>query len=125
MDSHRIDEATGAATWVGDLGVDVSELGLAFDDDGVLWMATKSPPELFRVDTTTGAASSVGPLGVETVDALAWDGHTLYALKTGDPSDLLTIDRSSGAASLVGPLKSMSVTFESGLTADKRGGCGG
>ena len=117
---YQVDVASGSATLIGNLGVGVSEMGLAFDHTGVLWMVAWPSSYLYRVNTTTGAATAVGSLGVTGLDALAWDGSDLYALQPSG-SSLYSIDRTTGAASLVGPLVNVSLSAQSGLTADSRG----
>jgi len=118
---YRVDASTGAATLIGSLGVDVREPGLAIEHTGVLWMLAGYPCSLYRVDTTTGAASVVGSLGSCTFNSLAWDGSDLYALRAGSSSSLYIIDRTTGAATQVGPLVNVSLSAQSGMTADPRG----
>ena len=114
-----IDPSDGMATEVGDLGVSIIDLGLTFDPDGNLWMATEVPGKFYSIDKTTGAATEVGSLVVLGVTALAAasDG-TIYGL---DPAydDLVTIDPATGEATAVGPL---GISVEnSGLDFDANG----
>jgi Zn-dependent metalloprotease/streptogramin lyase len=116
---YQVDVSTGEATLIGTLGVYVSEMGLAFDDSGALWMVAGSSGSLYQVDPATGAATEVGLLGVSGLDSLAWDGSDLYALQTYFDT-LYRIDRISGAATPIGPLLNVSLSAQSGLTADAR-----
>ncbi len=119
---YRIELATGVASLVGRFGVAASKVGLAFDDSGTLWMVAKSPSNLYRIDRVSGAATLVGGLGVGGIDALAWDGHALYALRSRTSSPQLhTIDRETGLASLVGPLVNLSISQQAGLSVDPQG----
>jgi Zn-dependent metalloprotease len=118
---YRIDVATGAATLVGGLNVGVSSVGLAFDDIGTLWMVSWTSSSLYQVDLATGAATAMGSLGVSELDSLAWDGGGLYALQSHYGSNLYRIDRTTGAATLVGPLVNVSLSAQTGLTADALG----
>ncbi len=101
-----IDPATGVGTAVGPLGVVVSDVGLTFDCDGNLWMATGSDasnpndPSFYRVDRASGAATEVGPQG-RPVSGLAANRNLVFGV--GDGS-LVTIDTSTGAATQVGSL---------------------
>jgi hypothetical protein len=108
------DVATGACQSVGSLGVDITDTGLAFANDGNLYMSTdapKNPIRFYRIDPRTGMASSVGVQGRE-VTGLAADQTGLYGLG-GDGTDVLvTVDPASGAATVVGPLQH--VTLQDG-----------
>ncbi len=77
---YSIDPASGEATRIGPLnaGIVVDDVGLDFDEDGILW-ATLDPEPLgtgasrvARIDLETGAATLVATLNVNTgVEALA------------------------------------------------------
>jgi hypothetical protein len=123
---YRVSVTTGVATRVGPLGVNVSEVGLAFDGNGVLWMVDVASKSLYRIDTATGAAALVGPLGKGRLNALAWDGSDLYALRSQNrsgskKSELYRVDRATGGSTLVGLLAHVVVPFECGMTTDERG----
>jgi streptogramin lyase len=113
---YRIDPRTGAITAIGSLGVNASDVGAAFDEDGVLWMV--SGFTFYRIDVASGRATPVGTTGV-SLESLAWDGEALYGL--GNQADsLYRVDRATGAATLVGPLETFAIG-SSGLAADSRG----
>jgi len=86
-----IDLLTGAATTVGALGVDVFDVGLAFDAAGNLYLTSdsfidNSNPSLYSVDPSTGAASAIGTgTGTSGIVGLAFDqaGVTGLAGLTG------------------------------------------
>lgn len=113
---YAVDLATGAAISIIRFGPSLSRAGMAFDDDGTLWIAYGST-QLRRLDPEGSDVTYVGPFGA-SVDALAWDGSQLWG--TGPQSnDLYRIDRSSGVATRVGPLN---LTIgAAGLTTDSRG----
>ena len=92
----RIDHLKGGGEIVGPLGVDVSDgnLGLAFDDDGRLWMSAYvfgRGHELYELDPEAGTARLVGPLDERASGGLTMrDGELL-----GMGYQLFTIDRTT------------------------------
>ena len=119
-DLYTIDRTTGAASLVGSFGfgqADIQNTGLAFRDDGTLFMVVDDfddgvtdQDNLYTVDTTTGLATLVGTLfGTPFADdpeitsiAFASDG-TLFAVDR-DLDALLTINPLTAEVSLVGTL---------------------
>lgn len=75
---YTIDQATGATTLVGSLGVGNSAVGgLAFAPDGSLYatlsdLAPASAARLYRLDKSTGVASFVGNVGFDSVSGIAF-----------------------------------------------------
>jgi hypothetical protein len=101
-----IDPATGAATVIGDTGLDnIYEGDLDFDPTtGVLYgiqdaANAPSPPRLlFTIDPSTGDATAVGDVGGRgDLSAMAFDSSgTLFVLNTSD-DELLTVNKSTAA----------------------------
>lgn len=105
---HRIDEITGAATFLGNLGGDVrglaingkNEMYAVFDGGG----GGSLPDDLYRIDLGTFAATLVGNTGRTGLQALAFDPKgQLYAWDVALSSSvggtgLNTLDTSTGVA---------------------------
>lgn len=106
---------TGACETVGSLGVDITDTGLTFANDGYLYMSTdapKDPIRFFRIDPGTGNATWIGDPGIE-ITGLAADPLAVYGLG-GDGKDVLVqVDTQTGVATTIGPLGS-SVTLQDG-----------
>ena len=107
---YRIDAATGASFFVGNLGIEGPD-GIAFDEDDVLYVTeTFDLANLYTVDVTTAVPTLVGSLTGLPVDehmtGLAFDpiDGTLYGSTGGSiqPDTIYTIDKSTGAVTLVG-----------------------
>lgn len=96
---------TGACTAVGPLGVDVTDTGLAFGPDGLLYMSTDAPnpPTLYRLNPATGLAIPVGPQG-QQVTGLAANRTDLFGLGGDGRNNLVRLNRVIGAATAIGPL---------------------
>lgn len=99
----EFDLATGAATRIGSLGIDIGSSGLAYDcTTQTLYGADTFEDRIFEIDVATGAARNERATAVpfEAV-GLEFDRVTgqLYA-STG--AALYTIDPTTGASSLVG-----------------------
>jgi hypothetical protein len=74
-DLFTINTVTGAATLVGATGLDVSNLGLAYDSNRLLYLNVADTNSLYRLNTTTGAATLVGdnnPAAALHIDGLAY-----------------------------------------------------
>lgn len=100
------DTATGACRQVGNLGVDITDTGLAFASDLQLYMSTdapKNPVRLYRVDPVTGAATLVGDQGQE-VTGLAGSVAGLFGLGGDGRSNLVRVDPVTGATAPIGSL---------------------
>ncbi len=96
-----IDPTTGAASFVVSLGgIDVR--GLSTGPNGQLYAvldaAFGSTDGLVRIDPATGAATSIGNTGLSCVQALAFDGTTLYAWC----GRLFTLNQSNGLSTPIG-----------------------
>lgn len=116
------DVKTGACETVGSLGVDVTDTGLSFADNGRLYMSTdapKNPLRFFEVDTKTGAASWIGNQGTE-VTGLAGNPVALYGLGGDGKDNLVIVDTVSGQATAVGPLETVTLQ-DGGLDFDRDG----
>jgi hypothetical protein len=99
------DTATGACTAVGPLGVPLLDSGLAWANDGHLYLSTDAPAPatLYRVDPATGAATPVGAQG-QPVTGLAADLSTIYGLGGDRTNNLTTLNPFDGFALPVGNL---------------------
>lgn len=100
------DVETGACRQVGNLGVDITDTGLAFGSDLQLYMSTdapKNPFVLYRVDAATGAATAIGEPGQE-ITGLAANIDGLFGLGGDSRSNLVQINPVTGAAEPIGPL---------------------
>lgn len=98
----------GKSKRIGPLGGDVFTTfnALAFDDDGVLYLAGGSA--LYTVDIKTGKAALVGEFGAAWFSDgdLSWIDDTLYATVNGSKGCLLaTIDVKTGKAKAVGYIR--------------------
>ncbi len=106
------DTATGACKSIGSLGVDVTDTGLAFANDGALYMSTDAPKKpsikLYQVDPATGVATLVGDQGRE-VTGLAANLTAIFGLGGDGTNSLVTIDPVSGAAAKIGDLGTVSL----------------
>lgn len=113
---------TGACETVGSLGVDITDTGLTFANDGSLYMSTdapKDPIRFFRLDPGTGNATWIGDPGLE-ITGLAANQLAIYGLG-GDGKDVLVqVDPTSGAASPIGPLQTVTLQ-DGGLDFDHDG----
>lgn len=113
---------TGACETVGSLGVDVTDTGLAFANDGNLYMSTdapKDPIRFFRLDPGTGNATWLGDPGVE-ITGLAANPLAIYGLG-GDGKDVLVqADPATGGAVTIGPLETVTLQ-DGGLDFDRDG----
>ena len=118
-----INTTTGAATLVGPLGVAVTDMGLAFDCAGNLFMSTDapSPEKLYRLNPATGAATEVGNQG-QDVTGLTARGATLFGLGGDGTNNLVTLNPTTGAATVVGPLTAPTLAVsDGGLDFDDSG----
>ena len=116
---YRIDPATLDYTAV-DFITPYNDAGLAFDEEGVMWMAASSA--LYQVDPTTAETTLIGSLGTTGIDSLVWDGSQLFGLNvTSNDNRFYSINRITGAATLIADLDGLPVALYSGLTSDRRG----
>jgi len=116
------DLQTGGCTTVGSLGVDITDTGLAFANDGRLLMSTdapKNPLRFFALDPTTGAAAWIGNQGTE-VTGLAGSLFGLYGLGGDGKDNLVIVDPATGKATPVGPLGTVTLQ-DGGLDFDRDG----
>ncbi len=108
----------GACAAVGPLGVDVTDTGLAFAQDGKLYMSTDVPKRLYQIDLVSGRADVVGDQGVQ-ITGLTGRYPTdacpsgLYGLEGdadpahGRPGRLHCLDTGRGAATAIGRLEAV------------------
>lgn len=103
---------TGACQSIGSLGVDVTDTGLAFANDGALYMSTDAPKrpsiKLYQIDPATGVATLVGDQGRE-VTGLAGNLTGVFGLGGDGTNSLVSIDPVSGAATKIGDLATVSL----------------
>lgn len=100
----RIDLATGAVTFVSDLGGRFNVQGLASNESqGVFYGIDVSESQLLTI-TTAGVITPVGDTGGADGRGLAYDdgAGVLYALDLSD--NLYTIDTLTGAGALIGEI---------------------
>ena len=103
------DITTGACQQVGNLGVDITDTGLAFGSDLQLYMSTdapKNPTLLYRVSTADGTATPVADQGQE-VTGLAANMTGLYGLGGDGRNNLVRINPANGEVTSIGPLKTV------------------
>jgi hypothetical protein len=109
-----LDPATGAATWVGNQGTEVT--GLAGDLFTLYGLGGDGKDNLVVVDLASGTTAPIGPLGAVTLQdgGLDFDRDgTLYGLNdlgpgsnaSGKPSQLFKIATQTGKATVVATLK--------------------
>ncbi len=118
----RCSLGNGSCTAVGAVGKTFKDTGLAFDNNGRLWMSTDEPgpPQtFFRINPNTGAGTPIGTQG-QKVTGLAFGGGVLYGLGGDYKDNLVTIDRSTGAATPVGLLGTVSLV-DGGIDFDGSG----
>lgn len=116
------DLKTGGCTTVGSLGLDITDTGLAFANDGRLFMSTdapKNPLRFFALDPGTGAAAWIGNQGTE-VTGLAGNFFGLYGLGGDGKDNLVTVDPATGKATPIGPLGTVTLQ-DGGLDFDRDG----
>ena len=119
---YTINTETARATLVGSLGVQIVQVGLSFDNNGVLYMVGgDNSGKLYTVDTSTGRANLVGAYNADHLDSLTWDGTQMWALASFGVSRLYSIDHNTAVTSGVGFLRTVSLSKQSGLTADRDG----
>lgn len=103
----RFDLSTGQAETVALLDIDLVDsipVGLAFTNDGRLWMMAyiDNAHTLFAVDPVSGHAEEMSEIELRFAGGLASIGDALYALG----HDLAIIDRNTGEPFPVGPSQS-------------------
>lgn len=115
------DVQSGTCTAVGPLGVDITDTGLAFGADGILYMSTDAPKpsKIYKLDPKTGAATLLGAQGQE-VTGLAADKTGLYGLGGDGRDNLVKIDTATGKATTIGALKTV-VLVDGGIDFDAGG----
>lgn len=116
------DLKTGGCTAVGNLGLDVTDTGLSFSNDGRLFMSTdapKNPLRFFALDPATGAATWIGNQGTE-VTGLAGNLFALYGIGGDGKDNLVIMDPATGKATPVGPLGAVTLQ-DGGLDFDRDG----
>ena len=104
------DTTTGDCTQVGNLGVNITDTGLAFADDLSLFLSTdapKSPTRFFKVSRFTGVATPIGDQGQE-VTGLAASPAGIFGLGGDGRDNLVRIDPATGAATEIGKLGTVS-----------------
>lgn len=103
----RFNASTGAATYVGSLGVSGSgnqgalDLALTYGCEGSFWMTSAITRELWKVDPGNGAATRVGNLGRQ-ISGLSVRQGILYGTGINADAGLYTIDPTTAQATRVG-----------------------
>ena len=106
----RIDPNSGAATFVGPLGLSgegqYSNLDTAFaiTADGKAWLASAVVSRLWSVDLNIGLATPVGDTNVK-ISGLAARGNELFAAGSRGDEGLYRVNTHSGQATLIGSFK--------------------
>ncbi len=116
------DLKTGGCTTVGSLGLDVTDTGLSFANNGSLYMSTdapKNPLRFFELDLKTGSATWIGNQGTE-VTGLAGNLFALYGIGGDGKDNLVIVDPATGTATPVGPLGAVTLQ-DGGLDFDRDG----
>ncbi len=93
---YDVDTSTGAATLIAN-GTTMTDI--ARDASGALWGVTFG--NLYSIDTSTNTFTNVGSLGINNMNALTFNGSTLYGAGYGS-GNLYTINTSSGSATSLG-----------------------
>lgn len=104
------DTTTGDCTQVGNLGVNITDTGLAFADDLSLFLSTdapKGPTRFFKVSRFTGVATPIGDQGQE-VTGLAASPAGIFGLGGDGRDNLVRVDPATGAATQIGKLGAVS-----------------
>ncbi len=103
----RIDTTSGAATVVGNLGIDGSgaanenlDFGLAFTCDGRLWLSSDTQSRLWEINRSNGATRLVGSIG-RKISGLAARGNELFGIGVEGDGGLYRIDSASASATTV------------------------
>jgi hypothetical protein len=103
--------ATGACSFIGGLGVSVTDPGLGAAPNGTLYLVDEgSPGELYTVNPATGLATLVGTLGGDVEGQSIAFGAPTAGCASGaflidpneDPAEIYCVDLGTGAATLVG-----------------------
>jgi hypothetical protein len=110
---------SGECKQVGNLGVDVTDTGLAFTDPFKLYMSTDAPRRLYKLNPFTGVAALIGDQGQE-VTGLAGSPDGLFGLGGDGTNDLVRIDPQTGRATRIGLLGTVSPR-DGGLDFDGEG----
>lgn len=97
---YSIDPATGAATFVGNIG-NAFVNGLVFGPDGVLYASTTTGL-LLTINAMTGAGTTVGVIGYGSAGDLAFAADGTLYMTAGD--GLVAVDTTTGAGTPVGPI---------------------
>jgi Zn-dependent metalloprotease len=118
---YSINTTTASVTLIGELGINVSHVGLAFDNNNILYLVHSSEQRLYKVDVATGVAELIGAFQGENIDAITWDGITLWALSSNNTGNLYRLDRNLARTTLVGSLINVTLDKQSGLTTNYDG----
>ena len=103
-DLLRLDPATGAATVIGSIGVEIA--GMTYDSKNDILYAG-STRTLYRIDPDTAALHEIGPFGMEKIHTVEYDSiqEVLYGIRSEmSPYSLCTIDVTTGQATIVAPI---------------------
>ncbi len=109
---YRIDPATGAATFVGDITGATMVIGIAVHAMGAMYGLDIATDMLLRIDPATGAGTAVGSVGFNAnyVQGMDFDdaSGTLYLAAYNDTAgrgELRVADLATGATALIGPFQ--------------------
>ncbi len=118
---YTINTTTAEATLIGELGIDVSQVGLAFDNNNILYMVHANEKHLYKIDVLTGVTELIGAFQGDGIDAITWDGITLWGLSANGSGDLYHLDRNLARATLVGSLVDVNLNKHAGLATNYDG----
>ena len=110
-DLYSIDPTTGAATLVGESGLDMAVTGLAIDSIGRIFVSVCCGSSNLRmIDSTSGAALAIIAYDPDDTAVLALafdDADTLFGIRAsgGDAGlrEVVTIDPVTGEVTILGP----------------------
>jgi hypothetical protein len=105
----KINSTTGAATYIGSMGLagqgtgqfDALDLSMAFTCDGKLWAASGSSGKFWSVDPGSGAATYVGNLGVSITGLVTHKG-LLYGAGGRTTPNLYLVDPKTAHVTEIG-----------------------
>jgi hypothetical protein len=105
----KINPSTGAATYVGSMGLagqgtgqfDALDLSMAFTCDGKLWAASANTNKFWRVDPATGATTFIGTLN-STITGLVTREGMLYGAGGRTTPNLYLVDTATAGTTNIG-----------------------
>ena len=99
-DLFRVNTATGAATLIGNMGVEMTDI--AFSPSGELFGVTFT--DLYSIDPNTAASTLIGSLGMDDFNALEFGPDGTLFLASRNATQLRTVNTTTGATTMVGDM---------------------